>query len=145
MNALEKVFDLLTALTVLFLVPALYYFGGMKMSCTMLAGQTVESFMKRVSTAGEITLPVWMELEEKLNEFGCTEVSLRRERTLYEPVPGKREVLERIYIINTDEMLMQMSETGTSKLRRGDELWLSMDINKVPSVYHETIRSEAEY
>ena len=58
MNALEKVVDVLVSCLLLFLVPLVYYGGRTRVSQAILAGQAGENFLRRVSTAGEITLQI---------------------------------------------------------------------------------------
>ena len=140
MNALEKVVDLLVAVTVLFLLPLLYYGSGMHVSKAVLAGQAGENFLTRVSTAGEITLPVWNELEYALNQYGAG-FSLQRERSLFEPSGEDETVVERVYTQEKEVIWKQMKEKGRSCLQAGDRLWLTIYVNGIPTVYRECVRT----
>lgn len=141
MNALEKTVDLLFTITILFLLPILYYGGGQRVSEAMLAGQAVEHFLKCVSTAGEITLPVWRELEHALEVIGCEEVHVKRERSLFEPYGEAGEIAEFCYVKETEAIRKQMEETGKFGLQAGDGLWVTVVVNQVPALYYENIRT----
>lgn len=140
MNALEKVVDLLVAVAVLFIMPLLYYGSGMHVSKAVLAGQAGENFLIRVSTSGEITMSVWKELESALNQYGVG-FSLRRERSLFEPLGEDGTVVERVYTQEKETIWKQMTEKGKSCLQAGDRLWLTIYVNGIPMVYRECVRT----
>ncbi len=143
MNALEKVVDLLVAVILLFLVPLLYYSGGTRVSQAILAGQAGENFIKRVSVAGEITLPVWSELEDALRQYGCEQFELQRERRLYEPIGENGEVEERVYTEYKAGVEEHLNETGRIRLHKGDLIKLTLYIHDIPTVYYGTVRTGA--
>jgi len=145
MNALEKVVDLLVMIIILFMIPLLYYSGGEQITEAMLAGQIGENFLKRVSTAGKITLPVWTELENTLAEVGVTGFSLRQERRLIEPIDENGTLAECVYTKDERELQKQISETGDFFLQNGDRLWLTLYVNEIPTVYYESVRTGVEY
>lgn len=145
MNALEKVVDFVAACALLFLIPLLYYAGRNRVSQAVLAGQAGETFLKRVSTAGEITLPVWEELERALFQFGCTEYKLCRIRTLYEPENMTGGVIERKYTADMEMLRENIMTKGASKLQSGDELWLTIYVNDIPAVYFTAVRTGEAY
>ncbi|MBQ8800001.1 MAG: hypothetical protein IJZ55_10590 [Lachnospiraceae bacterium] len=141
MNALEKTVDLLGAIAILFLVPLLYYGGGKRMSEVMLAGQAGEHFLKCVSTAGEITQPVWKELGRALNQIGCDGYSIKRERFLFEPYGKEGEITECCYVKDTEEIERQVEESGQFVLQAGDRVWLTIVVNRIPTVYFTCVRT----
>lgn len=145
MNALEKVVDLLAATALLFLVPLLYYASGRTVSQAVLAGQAGELFLKRVSTAGKITLPVWEELEAILRQCGCTSYDLRRERGLYQQSETTKELVKQCYTAEKEELYRQMIKTGESRLQVGDKLWLTLYVNGIPATYFSVVRTGEEY
>jgi len=142
-NALEKVVDLLAAVVLLFLVPLLFYGGIRNVSRAMLAGQAGEAFLKRVGTAGEITLPVWEELEQALERYGCDGFEVRRERVLFEPLESGVTV-ERSDTLRQEELLEQLEMTGACRLLKEDRIWLTIYVNDVPTVYFTKVRTGAE-
>ena len=141
MNALEKVVDLLASVTILFLLPLLYYSSGIHVSQAILAGQAGENFLKRVSTSGNITLPVWKELEDTLARYGCTAYELQRERRLFEPVGEAGMVAERICTEEKDGLWKEVREEGKSRLQKGDRLRLILYVNEVPTMYCAFVRT----
>lgn len=141
MNALEKVVDLLMAISLMLLVPLLYYGSGKSVSQSVLAGQAGEAFLKRVSTAGEITQPVRKELERELELYGCEYYEIVRIRTLYEPGGDGRGVTEKEYVADKEALYKQIAEDGGCKLQNGDRLWLTLYLNEVPAIYYTTVRS----
>lgn len=141
MNALERVTDLLAAVVLLFLLPLLYYGSGERILRAMTAGQAGENFLKRVSTAGEITLPVWRELEAALANCGCINFELQRERRLYEPVGKDGEVVEQTYIENRKGLQEEISAYGKSQLQQGDRLCLTLYVNDMPMLCGEYVRT----
>lgn len=141
MNALERMVDLLVAILLLFLLPVFYYGSGKRVSEAVLVGQVGENFLRRVSTAGEITLPVWMELEEALTRYGCDTFTLQRERRLYEPTGEHGKVEERCYTVEKQEIVEQMTGEGRSRLQAGDRLWLTVYVNDIPTVYFGYVRT----
>lgn len=142
MNALEKMVDVITVMILMFLLPILYYGGRHQVSETVMAGQTAKSFLKRVSTAGEITEPVWKELEQALERFGCTEYELERERRLYEPAEDGR-VWERTCCIGKEEIESELAGRGRCLLQKGDRLCLVLYREGVPVIYCENVRTGA--
>ena len=145
MNALEKVVDLLAATVLLFLLPLLYYGSGKTVSQAVLAGQAGEVFLKRISTAGEITLPVWKDLERNLLQCGCESYDFRRERVLYRRVEETGEVMEQVNTAEKEKLYQQITETGESNLLSGDRLWLTLYVNEIPAVYFSVVRTGVEY
>lgn len=143
MNALEKVVDLLAAVCLMFLIPIFYYGSGKQVSRAILAGQAGEYFLNRISTAGEITLPVWMEFENALERFGCDSFELQRERHLFEPSSEMGSVVERTYTESKEMLLLQVKEEGSYRLQKGDRIKLTLYVNEVPSVYYESVRTGA--
>ncbi len=143
MNALEKVVDLLVAVILLFMIPLFYYSSGTGVSQAILAGQAGENFLKRVSTAGEITLPVWNELEDALFCYGCERFELQRERRVYEPVGENGAVAERIDTEYKKSVEEKLYKTGGIRLRKGDRIKLILYINDIPTVYCECVRTGA--
>ncbi len=141
MNAWEKTVDLLIAIVILFLVPILYYGSGQRVSKALLAGQAGEHFLRCVSTAGEITLPVWKELEHTLDVVGCDGFELKRERLLYEPHGESGEIIECSYVKETEEIRTRLEETERFCLQAGDRLWLTIIVNQVPTVYYQCART----
>lgn len=141
MNALEKIVDLVMAISLMFIVPLLYYSSGKNVSQSVLAGQAGEAFLKRVSTAGEITQPVRKELERELELYGCKQYEIVRIRTLYEPMANGKGVREREYVADKEVLYRQMEEDGRCKLQNGDRLWLTLYWNEVPAIYYTTVRS----
>ena len=145
MNALEKVVDLLAAVMLLFIVPLLFYGGGMRASQAVLAGRAGENFLKRVCTMGEITLPVWEELEDALERYQCDGYSIQRKRSLYEPVEGNTEVTERIYIADKESLEEQVKKNGNCKLCKGDRITVTIYVNDIPTAYSALVRTGAEH
>lgn len=143
MNAWEKLVDLLVAVLLLFLIPLLYYGGGTGMSRAVLAGQASETFLRRISTSGEITLPVWKELEAALARYDCDGFELQRERLLYEPAGEPGEVTECLYREEKTVLLEQILREGKSRLQAGDRLRLTITMNGIPTVYYESVRTGA--
>lgn len=141
MNALEKVTDLLVAVVIMFLLTLLYYGSGTRMLRVITVGQTGENFLKRVSTAGEITLPVWNELETALSNSGCTDYEIQRERKLYKLMEETGKVTEQTYIANRKELREEIVSEGKSRLQQGDRLWLKLYVNDVPMIYCESVRT----
>lgn len=145
MNALEKVVDFLVSCLLLFLVPLLYYGGRTRVSQAILAGQAGETFLRRVSTAGEITLPVWQELERALRRCGCTRYEIRRVRSLFEPEGEDGAVAEKEYTADRERIHESIVAQGTSRLQSGDRLWLTLYINETPTVYFMSVRTGEAY
>ncbi|MGN1083784.1 MAG: hypothetical protein ACI4QX_02165 [Lachnospiraceae bacterium] len=145
MNALEKVVDFIAASILLFLVPLLYYGGRNRVSQAILAGQAGETFLKRVATAGEITLPVWGELEEALLQYGCVKYEIFWIRTLYEPEGEKGEVIEKKYTADREVIRESIMECGVCRLQNGDTLRLTLYVNEIPAVYFTTVRTGEAY
>lgn len=143
MNAWEKTVDVLIAVLLLFLIPLLYYGGGIRVSRAVLAGQASETFLRRVSTSGEITLPVWKELEDALTRYGCDGFELQRERVLYEPTGESGTVTECIYSENKAALFHQVLRAGKSRLQRGDRLYLTVTLDGIPTVYYDSVRTGA--
>lgn len=144
MNALEKCLDMLIAIVILFLMPLLFYGGNSRVLCSVSAGEACESFLKRVSTSGEITLPVWKELEDTLERFGCDISGLCREYTLWEPGTEPGSVAEQYYIEEKDVLLQRIRTEGEVRLHQGDRLKVTFYINDSPTVYYDVIRSEGK-
>ena len=144
MNALEKCLDMLIAIAVLFLIPLLFYGGSVGVLRSMSAGTACENFLKRVSTAGEITMPVWKELEDTMGRFGCDTFELCREYTLWEPGSESGSVLKQCYVEETETLLQQIRNEGTVDLHQGDRLRVTFYINDFPMVYYDVIRSEGK-
>lgn len=143
MNGIEKVVDLLAAIILLFMAPLMYYGSGTTITQAMLAGQAGENFLRRISTSGEITLPVWQELEAMLERYGCDTFELQRERSLYEPGPGQGGVTEQVYAVHKEKMREQVWKVGSYKLRKGDRMRLTLYINDIPTVYFCWVRTGA--
>lgn len=142
MNALEKVIDVITVTILMFLLPILYYGSRQRVSETVMAAQIGQSFLKRISTAGEITPPVWNELEQKLQCYGCMEFEVERERKLYEPVEDGA-VWERIHYMGKEEMEDYLAEQGRCPLQRGDRIRLILYKESLPMIFYENIRTGA--
>lgn len=143
MNALEKIVDLLAAVSLLFLIPLLYYGSGKRVSRAMLAGQAAKHFLSTVSTAGEITLPVWTEFEKVLEQLECDYFELQRERHLYVPGQEKGSVMESVSIERKDSLSEHIKKAGKSRLQHGDRIKLTIYVNEVPTVYYELVRAGA--
>ena len=143
MNALEKIVDLLAAITVMFLVPLLYYGSGKCVSQAMLSGQAGENFLARISTAGEITLPVLEELEHALLSCGCSRFDVQRQRRLFEPSTVEGDVIERIYTEEKEKMLERIHREGRLRLQKGDLVRLIVYVNDIPTMYSGCIRTGA--
>lgn len=144
MNALEKVVDLLIAMILMFLIPLLFYGCGKRISQSVLAGQIGENFLHTVSTAGEITQPVWSELEKKLKLSGCMNFELQREYRLFEPGEEKGSVVIQNHTDGKEEMLGEIAKNGKYRLRKGDCLKLTIYLNDMPMVYCKYVRTGAE-
>jgi hypothetical protein len=142
-NALEKVVDLLVAVILMFLVPLLYYGSGIGVSRAILTGQTGENFLKRVSTAGEITLPVWNEMEDALRQYGCERLEVQWERRVYEPIGEDGVVAERVYTEYKERVEERLYQTGRIRLQKGDRIKLTLYVNDMPTVYYCTVRTGA--
>lgn len=110
------------------------------MAETVMACQTGKSFLKRISTAGEITVPVWRELKRELEHYGCTEFELERERRLYEPAEDGT-VWERTYCIEKEEIEECLAEQGRCLLHKGDRIRLVLYRGSMPMIYYENIRT----
>ena len=143
MNALEKLVDVLIAVVLLFFLPILYYGSGKQVSGVILAGQAGENFLNRISTAGEITLPVWNELEDTLENFGCDRFELSRERYLFEPDRETGGVVRRLYVESAETLLEQMQEKDRTCLLKGDCIKLTIYYNEVPMLYYDYVRTGA--
>lgn len=143
MNALEKWVDLLMTIVLLFLLPLLYYGSGRNVSAAILAGQAGENFLKRVSTAGEVTLPVWQELETALRRYGCRGFELQRERDLFEPVDLSGNVAEYTYTEDTTGIKRKLEENGCYRLLYGDRIKLVLYCTDIPTVYVTSVRTGA--
>lgn len=144
MNALEKLVDVLTAVILMFLVPLLYYGGGRNISRTVFAGQAGENFLKQISTAGEITLPVWEELEKALEGCGCDGFEVQRKRILFEPASEEGNVIERVERLCTEDLTEQIREKGKIRLLKGDRILLTIYVNGFPTVHFTRIRTGEE-
>lgn len=142
MNALEKTVDVITVTILMFLLPLLYYGSRQQVAETVMAGQIGKNFLKRVSTVGEITYPVWKELEQELKHHGCTEYELERERKVYEPTEDGT-VWERIYCIGKEEIENELAEQGRFLLQKGDQICLVLHREGVPVIYYENVRTGA--
>ncbi len=143
MNAFEKLVDMLIAIALLFLLPLLYYSGGTHIAQAMLSGQATENFLMRISTAGEITLPVWSELEDSLSRYGCDTFDIKRERRLFEPTGEQGTIEERIYTVYKESLWEQVKIEGKSRLLKGDKVQITIYNNGIPSVYCEFVRTGA--
>ncbi len=141
MNALEKIVDLLAAACCLFLLPILLYGSGKRVCQAMFAGQAGEQFLNTISTSGEITLPVWLQFEHSLECFGCDGFWLQRERYVFEPGTEDGSVVERVYLKGREELLAEIQKEGSSRLRKGDRITLTLYVNEFPMVYSECIRT----
>ncbi len=144
MNALEKWLDMLIAIVIMFLIPLLFYGGSSQILRSMSAGAVCENFLKRVSTAGEIALPVWKELEDALKRFGCEEFEVRREYTLWEPAEEMGSVVAQRYCEEKTALLEEILKEGTVVLHKGDRLRVIFYIEDIPTVYYDVIRSEGK-
>ena len=142
MNALEKCVDMLVAIVIMFLVPLLFYSAGNHILQAVSAGEVCENFLKRVSTSGEITLPVWKELEEALGRFGCEEFRVRRKYTFWEPGVESGSAVERSYFEEKVALLEQMRTEGAVGLHKGDSLRVTVYIDDIPTVYYGIVRNE---
>lgn len=145
MNALEKAVDFIAACLLLFLLPLLYYEGRNKVSQAILAGQTGENFLKRVTTAGKITLPVWEELERTLFRCGCIKYEVCCIRTLYEPAGEEGGVTAKEYRADTKRIRECIMTKGACELQNGDKLWLTLYVNEVPALYFMPVRTGEAY
>lgn len=143
MNAFEKIVDMLLAILLIFFLPILYYNGGKQISQAMLSGQAVENFFVRISTAGEITLAVWDELEDSLSRYGCDTFDLMRERRLFEPLDSSGTVAERFYTKYKESLLEQVKAEGKCRLQKGDKVQVTVYNNGIPTVYCESVRTGA--
>ncbi len=143
MNALEKVVDLLIAVILMFLIPLLFYSYGKRISQVVFAGQTGENFLHTVSTAGEITQPVWSDFEKKLKLSGCVKFELQRDYRLFEPGEEKGSVVMHNYTDKKGEIAEEIAKSGKYRLRKGDCLKLTMYLNDMPMVYCEYVRTGA--
>lgn len=143
MNALEKIMDLVVAILLLFVIPLLYYGSCTHISKTVLAGQAVEIFLRKVATEGEITLPVWMELEMSLERCSNTTFTLERERVLYEPENETGSVERRIYMKSKEELLEEIGKEGKCRLIKGDKIRVVLETEGVPAVYYDIVRTGA--
>ena len=141
MNVPEKIADLLVVAVILFLFPLLYYGSIVNVSASVMAGQAGKNFLKRVSTAGEITLPVWKELEDTLHRCGCERFELRRERSLYERDSATGDMIEQKYSMEKASIEKQLAEQGSCPLLKGDWLRLVIEVNSAPILYLERIRT----
>ena len=141
MNALEKWVDLFLTVVLLFLFPLLYYGSGKTVSEAILAGQAGKNFLKRISTAGEITLPVWQEMEVALERYGCRKVELQRERDLFEPADLSGTVAEYTYTEDTGVIKKELGENGYYRLLYGDRLKLILYCSEIPTVYVTFVRA----
>ncbi len=144
MNALEKCLDMLIAIMIMFLIPLLFYSGGSRIVRALSAGAACENFLKRVCTAGEITFPVWKELEAALEEYGCDEFGVRREYTLWEPGEEIGSVVAQRYSEEKDTLLEQIRAEDTVVLHKGDRLRVTFYIDNIPTIYYDVIRSEGK-
>lgn len=145
MNALEKVVDFIAACLLLFLIPLLYYEGRNRVSQAILAGQAGENFLKRVTTAGKITLPVWEELERALLRCGCIKYEICCIRTLYEPEGEESRVTGKEYRADKEMIQESIRTKGACKLQNGDKIWLTLYVNEVPAVYSMPVRTGEAY
>ena len=143
MNAFEKIVDMLFAVILIFLLPILYYNGGMNIAKSMLLGQETENFLMRISTAGEITPAVWNELEDSLVRYGCDTFDLKRERRLFEPMGEPGKVAERIYTEYKDGLWKEVMVEGKSRLLKGDKVQVTVYNNGIPTIYFESVRTGA--
>lgn len=143
MNAPEKIVDLLALVCLLFLIPILYYGSRKNVSQAMMIGQAGERFLNTISTAGEITLPVWTEFESAMERFGCTEFQVQRDRYLYEPQEESGSVVKRVFPEQKESLLRQVKEKGRSRLIKGDRIKLTLYVREIPMVYYEWIRTGA--
>ena len=143
MNALEKRLDLVVSILLMFMIPLLYYGSCMRVSQTVLAGQAVETFLRKIVTEGEITLPVWMELEKSLERCGNTEFTLQRERVLYEPESETGSVERRIYTKQKEELVKEVEREGKCRLVKGDKIRIILETGGVPVVYYDIVRTGA--
>ena len=142
MNALEKCVDMLVAVVIMFFVPLLFYSAGNHILQSVSAGEVCENFLKRVSTSGEITLPVWKELEEGLSRFGCEDFRVRRKYTVWEPGEERGSAVERSYFEEKDALLEQMRTEGSVGLHKGDSLRVTFYMDDIPTVYYGIVRNE---
>ena len=142
MNALEKCVDMLIVIIIFFLLPLLFYGENTRMLHSMSAGAACESFLKRVSTSGEITLPVWKELEDLLEQFNCKKYEVQRTYTLWEPGTEIDSVVERCYSEEKETLVERIRTEGTVKLHKGDRLRVTFYIDEFPTVYYDVVRSE---
>lgn len=142
MNAIEKIVDVITVTILMFLLPILYYGSRHQVAETVMAGQIGKSFLKRISTAGEITYQVWNELEQELEYYGCTKFELERERKLYEPMEDGT-VWERTYCITKEEIEECLAEEGKCLLQKRDRIRLVLYRGSMPMIYYEIIRTGA--
>lgn len=142
MNALEKVVDIVTVIILMFLLPILYYGSKHQVAETVMTGQIGKNFLKRVSTMGEITIPVWCDLERELKCYGCTEFELERQRKLYEPLEDGT-VWERTYCIRKEEIEKELEEQGRCLLQKGDRIRLVLHREGIPMIYYENVRTGA--
>lgn len=141
MNAWEKTVDLVIAIVILFVVPILYYGGGQRISKALFARQAGEHFLRCVGTAGEITLPLWRELERTLDIVGCDGFELKRERLLYEPYGEDGGIMECSYVKETEEIRTRLEESERFCLQAGDRLWMTITVNQLPVVYFQCVRT----
>lgn len=142
MNALEKCVDMLVAIGILFLIPLLFYSGGSRILQSVSARAACENFLRRICTAGEITLPVWSELEYALERNGWIEFGVRREYALWEPGEESGSVTEQHYFEDTSQLAKRIRETGAVELHKGDRIRVICYINDFPTVCYDVVRSE---
>ena len=142
MNAMEKCVDMIIAIVILFLLPLLFYSGGCRIVRSVSVGTVCEEFLKRVSTAGEITPPVWRSLEEALEQYGCEQFGVRREYTLWEPGEALGSVTEQRYIEEKEDLSERIRSEGTLSLHKGDSLRVICYMDGFPTVYYDVVRSE---
>lgn len=142
MNALEKCLDMLVAIAIMFLIPVLFYSGMSRIVRSLSSGAACESFLKRVCTSGELTFPVWNELETVLDQCGCDSFEIRREYTLWEPGVETGSVTELCYIDEEEILLEKIRAEGTVRLHKGDKLRVIFFLDDLPAVYYDIVRSE---
>lgn len=142
MNALEKCLDMLLAIAIMFLLPLLFYYGETKMLRAVSVESACETFLKRVCTAGEITQPVWKELEAALEQYGCEEFGVRREYVLWEPGEETGSITERCYIEEEEMLLEKIRANEVVSLHTGDKLRVICYMDAFPTVYYGVVRSE---
>ena len=76
---------------------------------------------------------------------GCKRFDILRVGTLFEAEGEEGAVTEKEYTADKEKIYGSVMTNGTSRLQNGDQLWLTLYVNELPTVYFMSVRTGEAY